>query len=113
MVQKWVRPIKNGVKGFGFCKGSNGASLTCENANGTWDIYGVGGMVNNNTCEKGETVSEFTDVARHADWIREIMSEPDVPGINEIYSEWAEWTECDKFCDGGLRSRSRECQLQA
>ena len=39
-------------KGFGYCKGSNGASLTCESGNGTWSIYGIGGMVLNNTCEK-------------------------------------------------------------
>ena len=96
-------------KGFGFCKGSNGSSLTCRNSEGRWAVYGIGAIVANNTCEKGQTVSEFTDVARKADWIREIMAEENVPTVAEIYSEWTEWNECSKFCDGGIRERWRNC----
>ena len=130
-------------KGFGKCKGSNGSSLSCKRSDGTWAIYGTGAIVQNTTCEKGQglkqtkmkysiccsfsiskflpnnkpwkgkSVSEFTDVARHIDWIRETISESDTPSFTEVYSDWSQWSECDKFCDGGLQTRTRNCSMEA
>ena len=58
---------------------------------------------------KGKSVSEFTDIARHVDWIREVIAESDTPTFGEVYSDWSEWSECDKFCDGGIQTRERNC----
>jgi len=97
-------------KGFGVCKGSNGAILSCENPDGKWTVYGVGGLVMDNDCSERSQVSEFTDTARHSDWIRETIEEQRVPAVNTIYGEWENWTDCTEVCNGGTQLRRRRCQ---
>ena len=88
-------------KGFGNCKGTSASTLTCSD-NGIWKVYGIGGIVPaNSTCEKG-AVSTFTDVARHSDWIRQMISYDKDPKVDEIYSAWGEWTTCTVFCNGKI-----------
>ena len=95
-------------KGFGECKGTTASTLICSDQ-GTWKVYGIGGVINNDTeCVKG-TKSTFTDVARSVGWIESVLTAKNDPVISEIYTDWSEWSECTEFCDGGLRERTRQC----
>ena len=48
-------------------------------------------------------MSTFTDVSRSSDWIKSVISPRDQ------FSEWSDWSECNAFCDGGTRNRTRDC----
>lgn len=48
-------------------------------------------------------MSTFTDVSRSSDWIKTVISPRDQ------LSEWGDWSECNAFCDGGTRNRTRVC----
>jgi hypothetical protein len=37
------------------------------------------------------------------------MVEVNILKISEIYTPWSDWSECTKFCDGGMTSRMRQC----
>ena len=48
-------------------------------------------------------MSTFTDVSRSSDWIKSVIYPRD------LFSEWNDWSECNAFCDGGTRNRTRVC----
>ncbi|CAG5091546.1 Oidioi.mRNA.OKI2018_I69.PAR.g13121.t1.cds [Oikopleura dioica] len=96
-------------KGFGVCKGTNGAVLSCEDINGKWSAYGIGGLVMDNDCTQGSQVSEYTDISRHADWIKETIREEQIVPTREVYSNWENWSTCTEVCNGGTQMRRRRC----